>query len=172
MAEARGAAPLVPLPAWLAWPGARGLARGHGVARRSWPTQRDLPAWPRARPMRPRTCAPGAALRARLRHAHDSPVCSPRPRSTRRACSSTPRRSCLPSSLPVCSAFKSGHAIRAHRACCSHMSTCTIACAVSHTPCTSFSVSHALSCDNKPFYLESSMLIKLRNQTMTNRVED
>jgi hypothetical protein len=67
MAEARGAAPLVPLLARLARPGARGLARGRGVARRSRPMQRDRHGQPGA------ACPCGLAL-ARCGPAHALPA--------------------------------------------------------------------------------------------------
>jgi hypothetical protein len=58
--RARGATPLIPLPG-PAWrdQGARGLARGRGVAQRSWPAR---PAWPAARGSQP-GLSPGAEPR-------------------------------------------------------------------------------------------------------------
>jgi hypothetical protein len=59
-----------------------------------------------------------------------------------------------------CSAFKSTRVVRAHRACCSHVSTRAITCTV---PRTLFIELCAVSHGNKLFRLESLMLINLRN---------
>jgi hypothetical protein len=59
--------------------------------------------------------------------------------------------------------FKSARAVRAHHACRSHVSTRTIACTVTHVPCTLFSELRAMSRGNKMFCLESLMLTNLRN---------
>jgi hypothetical protein len=54
-------------------------------------------------------------------------------------------------------------AVRAHRACRSHVSTRNVACAVTHVPCTLFSGLCAMSRGNKMFFLGSLTLINLCN---------